>query len=38
MQSGTDTDQTGEANLDVQNIIGVSNPIPIIEYSTGGLG
>ncbi|KIH90964.1 tripeptidyl-peptidase I [Sporothrix brasiliensis 5110] len=29
---------SGEANLDVQNIIGISHPIPIIEYSTGGLG
>ncbi|CAK7199346.1 hypothetical protein SEUCBS139899_002024 [Sporothrix eucalyptigena] len=29
---------SGEANLDVQNIIGVSTNIPVIEYSTGGLG
>ncbi len=28
----------GEANLDLQYILGVSAPIPIIEYSTGGLG
>ncbi|KAI1306585.1 peptidase S8/S53 domain-containing protein [Xylaria venustula] len=29
---------SGEANLDVQYILGVSSPIPILEYSTGGLG
>ncbi|KAI1328437.1 tripeptidyl-peptidase 1 [Xylariaceae sp. FL0255] len=34
----TSSDDSGEANLDVQYILGVSNPIPIIEYSTGGLG
>lgn len=27
---------SGEANLDVQNIVGVSHPLPVIEYSTGG--
>ena len=26
----------GEANLDVQNIIGVSHPLPVISYITGG--
>lgn len=26
----------GEANLDVQNIIGVSHPLPITSYITGG--
>ncbi|MCJ1442716.1 MAG: hypothetical protein MMC23_003213 [Stictis urceolatum] len=31
-------DDSGEANLDVQYVLGVSNPIPILEYSTGGLG
>lgn len=28
----------GEANLDAQYLLGVSSPIPILEYSTGGLG
>jgi tripeptidyl-peptidase-1 len=28
----------GEANLDVQYVLGVSHPIPILEYSTGGRG
>ena len=26
----------GEANLDVQNIIGVSHPLPVTEFLTGG--
>jgi tripeptidyl-peptidase-1 len=26
----------GEANLDVQNMVGVGHPIPVIEYLTGG--
>lgn len=30
------TAQTGEANMDVQNIIGVSHPLPITEFITGG--
>ncbi|KAI0015431.1 tripeptidyl-peptidase [Xylariomycetidae sp. FL0641] len=29
---------SGEANLDVQYILGISNPVPIVEYSTGGRG
>ncbi|CAK7246018.1 MAG: hypothetical protein STHCBS139747_007639 [Sporothrix thermara] len=29
---------SGEANLDVQNIVGISTTIPVVEYSTGGLG
>ncbi|KAI0859149.1 tripeptidyl-peptidase [Xylaria cubensis] len=29
---------SGEANLDVQYVLGVSAPIPIVEYSTGGRG
>ncbi|KAI0430484.1 tripeptidyl-peptidase [Xylaria sp. FL1042] len=29
---------SGEANLDIQYILGVSAPIPILEYSTGGRG
>lgn len=31
------TAQTGEANMDVQNIIGVAHPLPITEFITGGL-
>lgn len=27
---------SGEANLDVQNIVGVAHPLPVVEYSTGG--
>ncbi|KAI0480907.1 tripeptidyl-peptidase 1 [Xylariaceae sp. FL0804] len=38
LNSQTSTNDSGEANLDVQYILGVSNPIPILEYSTGGLG
>ncbi|ORY59175.1 tripeptidyl-peptidase [Pseudomassariella vexata] len=34
----TSTQDSGEANLDNQYILGVSAPIPITEYSTGGLG
>ncbi|EFX05346.1 tripeptidyl peptidase a [Grosmannia clavigera kw1407] len=30
------TASVDEANLDVQNIIGVSHPLPVIEYITGG--
>lgn len=29
--------QTGESNLDAQNIVGVSHPLPIREYITGGM-
>ncbi|PWY93922.1 subtilisin-like protein [Aspergillus sclerotioniger CBS 115572] len=29
---------SGEANLDLQYILGVSSPLPITEYSTGGRG
>ncbi|KAK3311977.1 tripeptidyl-peptidase [Apodospora peruviana] len=29
---------SGEANLDIQYILGTSYPIPIVEYSTGGRG
>lgn len=28
----------GEANLDLQYVLGISHPIPVLEYSTGGLG
>lgn len=34
----TSSDDSGEANLDVQYILGVSTPIPIVEYSTAGRG
>jgi len=30
------TAQIGEADLDVQNIIGVSHPLPVTEFITGG--
>ncbi|KAH8807281.1 peptidase S8/S53 domain-containing protein [Xylogone sp. PMI_703] len=30
------TAQNGEANLDVQNIIGISHPLPVTEFITGG--
>lgn len=41
INGGTDnqnvsTAQTGEADLDVQNIVGVSHPLPVVEYITGG--
>lgn len=29
---------SGEANLDLQYILGISHPIPIVEYSTAGRG
>ncbi|KAI1503372.1 tripeptidyl-peptidase 1 [Biscogniauxia marginata] len=32
------SDDSGEANLDIQYILGVSAPIPILEFSTGGRG
>ncbi|KAI4868398.1 tripeptidyl-peptidase [Hypoxylon rubiginosum] len=32
------SDDSGEANLDVQYVLAVSSPIPIVEYSTGGRG
>ncbi|TVY28234.1 Tripeptidyl-peptidase sed4 [Lachnellula hyalina] len=32
----TTTAQIGEADLDVQNIIGVSHPLPVVEFITGG--
>jgi tripeptidyl-peptidase I len=30
------TAQIGEANLDVENIIGISHPLPVTEFITGG--
>ncbi|EPE04162.1 tripeptidyl-peptidase [Ophiostoma piceae UAMH 11346] len=38
LDNQTSSDDSGEANLDLQYILGVSNPIPIVEYSTGGRG
>ncbi|KAF3064043.1 Tripeptidyl-peptidase sed2 [Daldinia childiae] len=32
------SDDSGEANLDVQYVLAISSPIPIKEYSTGGRG
>ncbi|KAB5585212.1 tripeptidyl-peptidase [Coniochaeta sp. 2T2.1] len=32
------TEDSGEASLDVQYVLGVSHPIPVLEYSTGGRG
>lgn len=34
-QNATDGNY-GEANLDVQNLIGIAHPLPITEYITGG--
>lgn len=31
-----DTASIGEADLDVENIIGIAHPLPVIEYITGG--
>lgn len=30
------TAQNGEANLDVQNIVGIAHPLPVQEFITGG--
>ncbi|KAI0392938.1 peptidase S8/S53 domain-containing protein [Xylariaceae sp. FL0594] len=38
LNSQTSSSDSGEANLDIQYILGVSAPIPILEYSTGGRG
>ncbi|KAI2470476.1 tripeptidyl-peptidase [Annulohypoxylon bovei var. microspora] len=32
------SDDSGEANLDVQYVLAISSPVPILEYSTGGRG
>ncbi|KAL2832521.1 peptidase S8/S53 domain-containing protein [Aspergillus cavernicola] len=32
------TQDSGEANLDVQYILGVSSPVPVTEFTTGGRG
>ncbi|OJJ50641.1 hypothetical protein ASPZODRAFT_55920 [Penicilliopsis zonata CBS 506.65] len=34
----TSTNDSGEANLDLQYIIGMSSPLPVTEYITGGRG
>ncbi|GAB1312655.1 tripeptidyl-peptidase II [Madurella fahalii] len=34
----TSLDDSTEANLDIQYILGISHPIPILEYSTSGRG
>ena len=34
----TGTEDSGEANLDNQYIVGVSHPVPVTEFSTGGRG
>ncbi|KAH8881226.1 subtilisin-like protein [Thozetella sp. PMI_491] len=31
-------EDSGEANLDVQYVLGISHPIPIVEFSTAGRG
>ncbi|KAI8626087.1 subtilisin-like protein [Xylariaceae sp. FL1651] len=38
LNSQNSNSDSGEANLDVQYVLGVSAPIPILEYSTGGRG
>jgi tripeptidyl-peptidase-1 len=37
-EQNDDTDDSGEANLDLQYILGLAAPLPITEFSTGGLG
>ncbi|KAK5988017.1 Tripeptidyl-peptidase sed2 [Cladobotryum mycophilum] len=32
------SEDSGEANLDVQTVLGISHPIPLLQYSTGGYG
>ena len=34
----TSSSDSSEANLDLQYIVGVSSPVPVTEYSTGGRG
>ncbi|RAL12861.1 S53 family peptidase [Aspergillus homomorphus CBS 101889] len=34
----TSSKDSGEANLDLQYIVGMSSPLPVTEYSTGGRG
>lgn len=32
------TDDSGEANLDAQYVMGIASPLPVTEFSTGGRG
>lgn len=38
LNSQNSSDDSGEANLDLQYIVGTSSPLPVTEYSTGGRG
>jgi tripeptidyl-peptidase I len=38
LDNQTAVEDSGEANLDLQYIVGVSSPIPVTEFSTGGRG
>ncbi|KAI8633223.1 subtilisin-like protein [Xylariaceae sp. FL1651] len=38
LNNQTSTDDSGEANLDLQYIVGMSHPLPVTEFSTGGRG
>ncbi|KAF2647999.1 subtilisin-like protein [Lophiostoma macrostomum CBS 122681] len=38
LNNQTSIDDSGEANLDLQYIVGLSHPLPVTEYSTGGRG
>jgi tripeptidyl-peptidase-1 len=38
LNNQTSADDSGEANLDLQYIVGMSHPLPVTEFSTGGRG
>lgn len=38
LNNQTSTDDSGEANLDAQYILGTGHPLPITEFSVGGRG
>lgn len=38
LNSQNSSDDSGEANLDLQYIVGTSSPLPVTEFSTGGRG
>ncbi|KAI1190353.1 subtilisin-like protein [Nemania serpens] len=38
LNNQTSEDDSGEANLDLQYILGTGHPLPITEFSTGGRG
>lgn len=38
LNNQTSTDDSGEANLDLQYILGTGHPLPITEFSVGGRG